>query len=91
MKCPVIATNVGAIASMLDAGSEKACGIVIEPKNVQSLVEAINAIITDIAKTELFKENAFSKVKEQYTLRKVCSQYDKVWNIAFQQGKATNV
>ncbi|WP_205340901.1 glycosyltransferase family 4 protein [Denitrificimonas caeni] len=91
MKCPVIATNVGAIASMLDAGSEKPCGIVIEPKDVQSLVEAINVMITDTAKTELFKENAFSKVKEQYTLEKVCSQYEKVWDIAYQQGKAKNV
>lgn len=91
MKCPVIATNVGAIASMLDADSEKPCGIVIESKNVQSLVEAINLMITDTAKSECFKEDAFLKVKEQYTLEKVCSQYEEVWNIAYQQGKATNV
>jgi glycosyltransferase involved in cell wall biosynthesis len=91
MRCPVIATNVGAIASMLDAGSDKPCGIVIEPKNVQSLVEAINVMITDTAKVEGFKEHAFLKVKEQYTLEKVCNQYEKVWYSALQQGRATNV
>lgn len=91
MKCPVIATNVGAIASMLDVGSEKPCGIVIEPKDVQRLVEAIHVMIADTAKMELFKKNAFSKVKEQYTLEKVCSQYEKVWSTAYQQGKSKNV
>lgn len=91
MKCPVVATNVGAIASMLEANSDKPCGVVIEPRDIQSLVAAINTMITDSTKRELFSENAFLKVKEQYTLEKVCSQYEQVWNVAYQQGKPTNV
>ena len=91
MKCPVVATNVGAIASMLEANSDKPCGIVVEPKDIQSLTAAINTMIADTTKRELFSENAFLKAKEQYTLEQVCSQYEQVWNIAYQQGKATNV
>lgn len=80
MKCPIVATNVGAVASILNIGSSAPAGVVIEPKDIKALTDAINLIITDTSQAEFFKKNAFSKVKDEYTLEKVCDQYEKVWN-----------
>ena len=80
MKCPIIATNVGAIASMLNVGSSKPAGIVIEPKNIKALTTAIHLMITESSQAELFRQNAFFKVKQEYTLEQVCDQYEEVWN-----------
>lgn len=85
MKCPIVATDVGAIASMLSIGSYAPAGIVIEPKNIKALTAAIHLMITDSSQAELFKQNAFSKVKSEYTLEKVCDQYEKFWNIVHQK------
>lgn len=84
MKCPIIATDVGAISDMLDVNTPNPAGLVIEPKNVQALIEAMSKIMSDNSLSETLKENAFFKVNEKYTLKNVCAQYDIVWNAAYQ-------
>lgn len=80
MKCPVVATNVGAIPEMLDIGTENPSGIVVEPKDIEALSGAISSIITDQSLANDLKHNAFIKVNEKYTLKSVCSEYERVWH-----------
>lgn len=79
MKCPIVATNVGAIASMLNIGSARPAGLVIEPKNVQALTKALEFMLSNPDKAQYFAQNAFLKVKSEYTLEKVCVQYENIW------------
>lgn len=79
MKCPVIATNVGAIPNMLNNGSNQPAGLVIKPKSVEALIDAINFMISNPDQAENFTYNAFLKVKSEYTLETVCHQYEKIW------------
>lgn len=79
MRCPVIATNVGAIPNMLNNGSNQPAGLVIEPKNVEALIHAINFMVSRSDQAEIFTCNAFLKVKSEYTLEKVCDQYENIW------------
>lgn len=79
MKCTVIATNVGAIPEMLDIETDSPAGLVVEPKDIEALSEAINLIIAEKALAHKLKNNAFIKVNEKYTLKSVCSEYEVVW------------
>jgi glycosyltransferase involved in cell wall biosynthesis len=84
MRCPVVATNVGAIPEMLDFGTLNPAGLVVQPKNVQDLTTAIKSVISDENLSDILKNNALIKVNEKYTLEKVCAEYEKVWKKALQ-------
>ena len=88
MKCPIIATDVGAISDMLDVNTPNPAGLVVEPKDVQALIEAMSKIMSDHSLSETLKQNAFIKVNEKYTLKNVCAQYEIVWNAAYQNRDA---
>lgn len=79
MQCPIVATNVGAIASMLNDGYSNPAGLVVEPKNVEALTEALDFMISNPDQAKFFVDNAYSKVKSEYTLETVCHQYEKIW------------
>lgn len=79
MKCPIIATNVGAVADILNHGTSKPAGLVIEPKNVEAISAALDFMISNPEQAKKFADNAYWKVKNEYTLEKVCRQYEKVW------------
>lgn len=79
MKCPIIATNVGAIADILNHGTSKPAGLVIEPKNVEAISAALDFIISNSTQAQFFAQHAFLKVKSEYTLDKVCFEYEKIW------------
>ncbi|WP_180186099.1 glycosyltransferase family 4 protein [Acinetobacter sp. YH01008] len=79
MQCPVVATKVGAVATMLNDGHSNPAGLVVEPKNVQALTEALDFMISKPDQAKKIADNAYWKVKSEYTLEKVCRQYEKVW------------
>ena len=79
MGCPIVATDVGAVSDMLDMYSDYPAGIIVKPRDVESLALAIIEILTDRIKTELYIKNALKKVKKNYTLNSVCMSYEKVW------------
>lgn len=79
MQCPIVATKVGAIPSMLNDGLSNPAGLVIEPKNVEALTQALDFIISNPDQAENFAHNAYLKVKSEYTLEIVCHQYEKIW------------
>lgn len=82
MKCPVVATSVGAIPSILDADSESPCGLLVRPKDVKSLSDAIQKLISNRELAEKIGDNARCKVVSKYTLAKVCAQYESIWKCA---------
>nr|WP_257220478.1 MULTISPECIES: glycosyltransferase family 4 protein [unclassified Acinetobacter] len=79
MQCPIVATRVGAVASMLNDEYSNPAGLVVEPKNVDALTEALDFIISDPNQAKIFADNAYLKVKSEYTLETVCHQYEKIW------------
>ena len=79
MKCPVVATNVGAIADILAINSSSPAGLVVEPRNIQALVESISIIAYDIKLSDRLRQSAFIRVNENYTLKVVCDQYETLW------------
>mgnify|MGYP003588217846 CR=1 FL=1 len=79
MQCPVVATNVGAVPNMLNDGYSNPAGLVVEPKNVEALTEALDFMISNPDQAKIFAHNAYLKVKSEYTLEKVCCQYEGIW------------
>lgn len=79
MQCPIVATRVGAVANMLNDGYSNPAGLVVEPKNVEALTEALDFMISNPDQAKIFAHNAYLKVKSEYTLEKVCHQYEKIW------------
>ncbi|WP_160232175.1 glycosyltransferase family 4 protein [Acinetobacter indicus] len=79
MQCPIVATKVGAVASMLNDGCSNPAGLIVEPKNVEALTESLDFIISNPEQAKIFAHNAYLKVKSEYTLETVCHQYEKIW------------
>lgn len=77
LKTPVIATTVGAIPEMLSDN----CGILIEPKDVVAIKDAVSYAIENQDKMIQQAENAYLKLIRQYEISVVFEQYRKVWGL----------
>ena len=80
--CPVIATDVGAIADMLSIASpENACGICLPSHEVADIYNTVERYLKqDGENKRRFAANGKKKVLETYTMAKVFPQYETVWN-----------
>ena len=77
--CPIVATPVGAIPEMLDADSEKPCGVIVPVNDSVQLRTAIERILDDPAYASLISDNARQKVNEEYSMPKVWNQLVGIW------------
>lgn len=84
-KCPVIATNVGAIPSMLDSDSPDPAGIVVESRNSEALKDALEYLFSNPEKADLFVRNAYRKIENDYAFESVLEQYKSAWKFAANQ------
>lgn len=75
--CAVIATPVGAVPEMISHGSE---GLLVEPGDRASLLEAIRTLLSDPALRHKLATSASAKVEAQYTTEKVVPLYTAVFN-----------
>lgn len=75
-RVPVIATNVGAIPSILSNN----CGIVINPKKYSEIYDSLKKIMKNKKMTNLFIENAYNKVMNEYDIKIIFKKYLKIWN-----------
>lgn len=73
--CPIIATDVGAIAEML--GNES--GVIIEPRSEQALSIALLNVLSDKEKCHTMGENAYARVMSTYTNVVIFEQYYRAW------------
>lgn len=73
--CAIVATNVGAIPEML----QNDCGIIVNPKNVQELRNAINIILQDKEFASNCRTNAKNRVYKEYTMPIVWNRMVEIW------------
>lgn len=73
---PVIATRVGAIPEMLEHG---ACGVLIESKDVNALIEAFQAVLGDDEARCLFGRKAAVRARAEYSIDTVFDRYLSIW------------
>lgn len=79
--CPIITTNVGAIPEMLNSQSiTEMCGIMIEPRNVEQLKNAIHIMLDDRKFAIECGQNAKNRVLNNYAVNTVANQWIKLWN-----------
>lgn len=74
--CPILATDVGAIAEMLNNES----GLVVAPRDIQQLSVALNKMLSDKELRDKIATNAFNRVMTAYTREIICKQYSKIWS-----------
>lgn len=72
---PIVATSVGAIPEMLDDGA----GIVIEPRNVEQLRDAISELLESPEQAAAMGAKAVRRVYERYSMPAVWSQLTDLW------------
>lgn len=77
--CPIIASSVGAIPEMLGNDTENKCGLVIPPKNLQAIKNAILTLLSDENLTKEIANNAVLKVNSEYTPEKVFKHLCDIW------------
>ena len=65
---------VGAIPEMLAVDTDRPCGVLVEPKNVEQLREAIFRLLQDDKEALQLAQRASMRVREEYSI-------DKVWNL----------
>lgn len=80
---PVIATAVGAIPEMLG----DARGVVVPPKDVNGLAQAIETTISDAAKMQSLGECGYRFVRDNYDLPAVIDQYKNLWKECAASGR----
>lgn len=80
--CPVIATNVGAIADMLSVDiKENSCGVCLLSHSAEEICNTVKQYleVKDIVK-DGFARNGKNRVLSNYTMEKVFPQYARLWN-----------
>ena len=75
--CPIVATDVGAIAEMLQDES----GMVISPHDEAALGEALRKVLLDKALRDKMGTNAFARVMSVYTHDVIFKQYESLWQV----------
>lgn len=79
MRCPIIATDVGAIPEMLSVTSEKPCGICVPVGDVEKLKEAILSLLEHPEEANQMGNNGIERVMNNYSFTEVVKQYESVW------------
>lgn len=78
--CAIVTTPVGAIPEMLGEEDGKHYGLMVEPRNVEQLREAIEKMLSDKEFKAACRENAQARVNERYNMNSVWRQMVGVWN-----------
>lgn len=76
---PIIASEVGAIPEMLDNGK---CGILIQPQDVMSVKNAVEALVNDEERKALLSKCSKERVVREYGISSVWMQLQTVWRNA---------
>ena len=77
--CVVISTPVGAIPEMLEEDESGKYGVLVSPKSVDELEDAIRIVVqNEVLKAEI-RRNAQRRVRERYSVSVVWDQLINVW------------
>lgn len=72
---PIIATDVGAIAEMLEQDG----GIIIPPKDKNAIKESLIKLLDDKVLRELYGNNAKERLVNNYSIEVIVKKYNFVW------------
>jgi len=72
---PVIGTNIGGITTII---SDKKDGLLVAPRNVESLAKSISFILDNPPEASVLAENAYKKVRAHFTWDKSTTKYLRV-------------
>jgi glycosyltransferase involved in cell wall biosynthesis len=72
---PIVATNVGAIHDMLSNDN----GLLIEPKDVNGLKEALTRLIRDEDLRRELGVKVYNKVRQEYSIDAIFARYTQTW------------
>lgn len=78
--CAIVSTSVGAIPEMIDDGNGHQCGVLVEPRNIQQLKDAICDLLTDESRKEQMRLCAYNLVRKKYSMQLVWQQLENIWN-----------
>lgn len=78
--CAIVTTPVGAIPEMLEEENGRSFGLMVEPKNVLRLSEAIKRVLNDEQFKNECRINSRKRVNERYSMSKVWEQLTTIWN-----------
>lgn len=77
--CPIVASAVGAIPEMLDINGKEPCGICIKPKDKIELKNAIEFMLANPEKAELYGKRAKERVVKEYSMKAVWDRLTTIW------------
>ena len=77
--CAIVTTPVGAISEMLEEEDGKSFGIMVEPRNVGQLEDAIKKMLSDTEFREKCQVNAQQRVNKRYSLDSICPKITAIW------------
>ncbi len=84
-RIPVIATRVGGVREII---RDKETGILVAPKDVRSLVEAIIELLENEELRNKIRERGYTRYKENFTLEKMLEKTSKIYEeILFNSSK----
>lgn len=78
--CAIITTSVGAIPEMLTPNDNINYGIVLPPKDIIALKEAINKMLLDTPFKRECQINAQNRVNSEYNISNIWKQLSTIWN-----------
>ena len=78
--CAIVTTPVGAIPEMLEEKNDQRFGIMVEPKNVEELKNAIEKMLGDEELKKECRKNVQQRVNERYNIDVVWKQMIDIWN-----------
>ena len=77
---PVIATRVGAVKILVENNTT---GLLIEPCDIRSLVDAVIDLLGDELKTQRLARNAQEKINKEFSAKKMADNYLALYNYCF--------
>jgi len=76
-KRPIVATRVGAIPRVIES---KDIGILVEPKDISGLRDALASLINDPEKMKLLARGGFNRVSMDFSSDEMCKHYLELYN-----------
>ena len=76
---PVVASDVGAIAEMIDAQGALPCGVCVPPKDTAALQSALQRLLGQREKWEEMGQRGRKRVEAFYSAKSVMVQLEALW------------
>ena len=76
-KRPIVATRVGAIPRVIES---KDIGILVEPKDISGLRDALTSLIDDPERMKLLARGGFNRVSMDFSSDEMCKHYLELYN-----------